>query len=146
MGRKTQKAFGNTFIMKGSSIMHLAMVPRFIWRGDIFHHLLKCFKMADLLYTHYLLFYSPWWVRIFLFCKQHHFLLYTAMYDKEEEEEGFGKGVGDRQLVCQKQQKPPERRGWSKVFWNRVYKQLFTDRQPRSVYECNGTSCSTSSK
>lgn len=82
MRRKTWQGFENIFIMKGSSVMHLAMVPRVIWMRDIFHHLLKCFKIADLLYTHYLLFYSLWWERIFLlFCTQHCFLLFIAMYN-----------------------------------------------------------------
>lgn len=112
MGRKTQKGFANIFIVKSSSIMHLAMVPRFIWREDVFHHLLKSFKIADLLYAHYLLFYSLWWERIFCCSANSIIFSYTqpCMTDSQDEYilevERFEKGVGVRQLMCWKQQKP----------------------------------------
>lgn len=66
--RQTLKCLRNTCITKNFSIMHLvdiAMVPRLFWRGEIFHCLLKWLKIVDLLYNHYLFFYSLQWEGIF---------------------------------------------------------------------------------
>lgn len=74
------------------------------------------------------------------------------MMDSQEEyileEEGFGKGVGVTQLVCWKQQKPQEKKSMGQSILEQSLQTAtdVTDRQPRSVYECNGTSCSTGSK